>query len=251
MGYHNPEPHRHLAKHVLIGLKGNFVCHVQSEELSCCGICIGSDIPHTVHQVFGGLLVFLFDETGNLAEQLETLYLNGKQYGTLNETLCLGITGIWGESHADARHFDRRVLSACGLNVNVDPTYDSRIANVLESLHKADYVNNHTFSSLCKAADLSQSRLSHLFKEQVGVSLGSYLTFEKIGKTYTYMRSGEDLTTACLHAGFDSSSHFSAAYRRMFGLSFRDFRRIFVRLDRKLPTAIHGNAKWLLPGIMP
>lgn len=225
MGYHDPLPHRHLAKNLLISLHDKFVCRINEDRISCTGICIGSDIMHTVQRDSGELLVFLFDETSYLAEQLETQYLKGKLFCILSETLCSRVVEEWEKKHSDFKKFDRDILSECGLIPSDNPKYDSRITEVLGSLHEIEEINSDTLQTFCRAIGLSQSRLSHLFKEQVGISLGSYLVFEKIRKTYTYMRLGEDLTTACIHAGFGSSSHFSVTYKRMFGLSFRDFRK--------------------------
>lgn len=224
-GYHDPMPHRHLAKHLLIGLQDGFVCRVKDQTVPCSGICIGSDILHTIQQASGGLLVFLFDETSDLAEQLETLYLKGRPFGVLDKALCSRMAGEWAQNGSDSKEFDRRMLLACGLSPSESPRYDPRIAMLLDSLHGMEEIGGDTLQTLCRTVGLSQSRLSHIFKEQVGISLGSYLVLDRIRKTFRYVGIGEDLTTACIHAGFDSSSHFSATYKRMFGLSFRDFRK--------------------------
>lgn len=60
---------------------------------------------------------------------------------------------------------------------------------------------------------LSKSRLSHLFKEETGMTLHSYLAFEKLRKTHEYYLNGESLTDSCIKAGFNSSSH-SSSYKK-------------------------------------
>lgn len=220
MGYNCPEEHRHLAKHIIVGCGSDFIFNVNGIYIQCCGICIGSDVPHTVLKASSGL-VFLFDETCSLSKQLEGLYLKGKPFSTLNRNLCDRVVKEWGRNRLNAAEFDRRILTACGLNKNDKINYDRRVAKLLESIHKAENISSGTFKKLCCAAGLSQSRLSHLFKEQTGVSLGSYLVFEKIRKTFRYLESGENITDACIHAGFDSSSHFSSTYKRFFGSPLR------------------------------
>ena len=77
-------------------------------------------------------------------------------------------------------------------------------------------------NQLSRLVYLSQSRLSHIFKQQTGITLHSYLAFEKLHKTHQYYIEGKTLTEACLLAGFSSSSHFSATCKRMFGMSIRE-----------------------------
>ncbi|GMQ63960.1 hypothetical protein AN2V17_31970 [Vallitalea sp. AN17-2] len=57
------------------------------------------------------------------------------------------------------------------------------------------------------------------------ISLASFFVMAKMHKPYNYYMRGENLTTASIHAGFDSPSHFSATCKKMFGLSFSDFKR--------------------------
>ena len=69
-GYDNPAPHRHMAKHLIFSLNGEFECKVDDMDVFCRGICIESGIKHTVNADDSRLLVFLFEETSSLAEEL-------------------------------------------------------------------------------------------------------------------------------------------------------------------------------------
>ena len=129
--YRTPDPHSHLAVHLILGLDSDVTCDVSGEHIEAPGIFIAADITHTAYTSSGGMLVYLFDP-------------------------------------------------AC----------------------------------------LSQSRLSHLFKESVGISLHRYLAWEKMRKGYVNYRKYGSITEAAMRAGFDSPSHFAATCKRMFGLSF-------------------------------
>jgi AraC-like DNA-binding protein len=171
----------------------------------------------------GTLLVLLVDETSSLSDQLEDIYLRGQSFCILDEESCSRVTEAWEKRCDDWKQVDADLLSCFGFHLGQVSAYDVRIRTVVDYLHRSETVDGNTLDILCKSICLSKSRLAHLFKQQIGVSLGSYMVFEKVRKTYGYVQSGEDLTTACIHAGFYSSSHFSATYRRMFGLSCRDF----------------------------
>lgn len=50
----------------------------------------------------------------------------------------------------------------------------------------------------------------------------SYIMFSKLAKAYGYIRSGENITQASVHAGFSSSSHFASVNKKLFGISVKE-----------------------------
>jgi len=222
-GYIDPEPHKHLAKHLIFSNNNEFECTVGGLVLRCKGICIDSNIIHTVKHDAGGLLVFLFDETSNLAEELSEKYLKGAPYLVLKDELAYEVGRQWQENCIDAGKLDETVLSVCNLLRGSPAKFDNRIHQLLEYVYKLEGIDKYTMESLCSMLCLSHSRLSHLFSEQVGVSLGNYLVFEKMRKAYTYVAAGERITDACIRAGFNGFSHFANVCRNMFGIAFTDF----------------------------
>ncbi|MCX8131669.1 MAG: AraC family transcriptional regulator [Clostridia bacterium] len=225
-GYDNPAPHRHLAKHLIFSVNNKFECVVENASFYCKGVCIDSNVEHTIGRNDGNILVFLFDETSVLARELSVNYLMGKPFCVLDEKLSSKVSTVWEETHKDSKKLDEAILSVCQLKRSCRIKYDHRIHQLLESVSQMEGIYQNAISTLCDVVYLSRSRLSHLFKQQVGVSLSSYLVFEKMRKAYTYVATGENITIASVRAGFDSPSHFSAVCKRMFGLSFTDFRKM-------------------------
>src|SRR5690606_40602140 len=72
--------------------------------------------------------------------------------------------------------------------------------------------------ALAASVALSVSRLQHLFKQELGLSLSHYLLWRRVRATVQRVQAGISLTEAALHAGFADSAHFSRTFRRMFGL---------------------------------
>ncbi|MDE7394568.1 MAG: AraC family transcriptional regulator [Clostridiales bacterium] len=94
---------------------------------------------------------------------------------------------------------------------------DERIAALLELLQNCDCYD-HTIESLAESVCLSSSRLSHLFREQIGVPLKSYLLFHQLERAFTALLSGKSMTDAAMLAGFDSPSHFAATVKKWMGM---------------------------------
>ncbi|NLO86193.1 MAG: helix-turn-helix domain-containing protein [Clostridiales bacterium] len=61
-----------------------------------------------------------------------------------------------------------------------------------------------------------------MFKEQVKISLSSYIVLIKMQKAAKYVLYGESLTTAALHAGFSGSAHMASTCKRMFGIALSE-----------------------------
>jgi AraC-like DNA-binding protein len=95
---------------------------------------------------------------------------------------------------------------------------DSRIINCIKSIEMLFSDQNVTLSELSDLSFLSEGRLSHLFKEQLGISVHQYILWKKIILAVSKSRSGSSLTE-CAHAvGFADSAHFSKAFVKMFGI---------------------------------
>ena len=73
-----------------------------------------------------------------------------------------------------------------------------------------------------EAACLSESRFSHLFREQAGIAFSSWLVYRKLFDTYIKIAEGASITDASLAAGFSTPSHFATANKRMFGITASD-----------------------------
>ena len=90
---------------------------------------------------------------------------------------------------------------------------------------RLDGIGAGVMDELASRECLSKSRLSHLFTQEMGISLHRYLAFCKMAKASASIAGGASLTDAAIRAGFDSSSHLSATMRRMFGISLTDVMR--------------------------
>ena len=220
--YRIPDPHSHLAVHLILGLDSNVTCDVSGEHIEAPGIFIAADVTHTAYTGSGGMLVYLFDPACRYAGRINEMYLKGRCFEVLPEDSADKIRCAWNES-ASPVQADRRILDILGFPAADVSCRDERVTAVLSLLRSLEEIPEDIVQQLCSTACLSQSRLSHLFKESVGISLHRYLAWEKMRKGYVNYRKYGSITEAAMRAGFDSPSHFAATCKRMFGISFSDF----------------------------
>jgi len=67
---------------------------------------------------------------------------------------------------------------------------------------------------------LSKSRISHVFKEEMGLSMKKYLVWSRLKKAFELVVSGEEnMYEASLQSGFYDQAHLSKAFKQMLGMS--------------------------------
>ncbi|MCY7308647.1 MAG: AraC family transcriptional regulator, partial [Rhodoferax sp.] len=71
---------------------------------------------------------------------------------------------------------------------------------------------------VAKAANLSPGRFRHLFLEETGMPLRTYVLWRRLLHVWTLLTNGETLSSAAHAAGFADSAHLSRTSRTMFWL---------------------------------
>ena len=71
---------------------------------------------------------------------------------------------------------------------------------------------------VARVANLSPERFRHLFVEQTGMPLRTYVLWRRLLQVWTLLMDGETLSSAAHAAGFADSAHLSRTARTMFGL---------------------------------
>ncbi len=99
----------------------------------------------------------------------------------------------------------------------IAPTRDARIGRALAAFHESEAPLDAR--AIARALNLSQSRAAHLFRDEIGMPIRSFLLWSKLRRAMTGVAQGLSLTEAAHHGGFADSAHFSRTCVRMFGAS--------------------------------
>ena len=98
---------------------------------------------------------------------------------------------------------------------------DPRVARIAAMIRETP-AENIPIAELAAAAELSEPRLLHLFKDNTGVPIRRYRLWERMRQVSRSVVRGANLTDAALSAGFSDSAHLARAAREMFGLSLSE-----------------------------
>lgn len=96
--------------------------------------------------------------------------------------------------------------------------FDSRALFVAQRIRK-ELPDVSPLSTYATELQLSQDRLSHLFRESFDVSIKSYILLEKMRKAVLLTLGGVAFTDASLQAGFSDAAHFSRTIKKNFSLT--------------------------------
>jgi AraC-like DNA-binding protein len=75
-----------------------------------------------------------------------------------------------------------------------------------------------TLPDVARAVHLSAERFRHLFVQETGMPLRTYVLWRRLLLVWTLLMQGETLSGAAHAAGFADSAHLSRTARSMFGL---------------------------------
>jgi two-component system response regulator YesN len=95
----------------------------------------------------------------------------------------------------------------------------------------ANYNKPITLADVARASHLSVSRLAHIFKEQMGITIIDYLTNVRIERAkQLLLATDQNCTEVCFEIGYNNQSYFTRTFKGLVGMTPRQFR---VRNQRK------------------
>lgn len=218
------DEHRHHALQITINLEpSEFTLREGSHELNTRGVIIRPNAPHHVVSSDSWRAVLLFDAQTQCAQQIKQRFLTTTAVHSLSDddlNYC----------HAQLKDFSTSAQSIENADLAISAIIDRlagpidyaeahpRIEKALSLIHHAQG-KELTLPQLAEQVFLSESRLSHLFKEEIGIPIQRYLLWYKVMQTAFNIGRGMSLTDAAQEAGFADSAHFSRSFRAMFGIT--------------------------------
>ena len=221
---------------------------ISEHRLGSAALCVGIDRPFRVlesessgwrecrcvlvppgclHeiQVGGAIMAILFIEPESPDyPAIQNVMLDGEWqclYGLTHEARVLAaLQQVW-EQQPDATAIHDlidRLIPPPNIEAQRPQPLDGRIQKVIQ-LMKEDLTHSYSMNELAEVINLSPTRLVHLFKEEVGVPIRRFRQWHRMRVVAALVSQNQNLTDAALGAGFADSSHFSRAFRNMFGIT--------------------------------
>jgi len=217
-------PHRHAATVLVAALEGELRFRPSSAQRWWSGrsVLIPAGMTHAL-DLRGALTAVFYNDPHrpyhprmSAREQREPLFEPLAQTQAAQALAALQ-AGPATPRDADCRSVERELAIALGRYEHL-PALDPRVRDAIARM-QADLTENLPLAALASEAGLSTSRLQHLFQAETGVPLRRFRLWIRFRRALERTAAGASLTTAAFDAGFASSTHFSHAFKAMFGVS--------------------------------
>lgn len=83
----------------------------------------------------------------------------------------------------------------------------------------ANFSNPISIQGIADYLNISRSRLCHVFKEFMGISLWNYVIIRRIQHAQVLLKQGASITTTCFECGFQNYAHFIKVFTKFTGSS--------------------------------
>ncbi len=89
----------------------------------------------------------------------------------------------------------------------------------------ANYDKPMTLAEIARVSHLSVSRLAHVFKEQMGITIFEYVTSVRIERAKQLLLStNRSCTEICFEVGYNNQSYFTRTFKSVVGMTPRQFK---------------------------
>lgn len=216
--------HSHGMIQFFLCLQDELEIRVGKEKITCSCILVNKNVRHSFKANSKIHFTCVMEPVSDIGIKLDCI-LQNKNYYIVDDSKANELKKIAMDMRdtfdtETYRNFIAKVYECFDVPY-LNNQFDDRILAFLKMLEQCsceEYSIEEYASKLC----ISASRLSHLFSEQVGITLKSYLTLHQLERAFQDLLAGERITQAALNAGFDSPSHFASTVKRMMGLPARN-----------------------------
>ena len=219
----NASLHASPAIKVCVALDGNF------------GLCTGADDtfinyesaiiapgqPHAIDGRHNNMVMMLLVPEAKLAQPLTPIF-SQKGITRLSPAVVSKIRRIFAD-------FDERLAAddsiehicfqmVAAIRGGDSLPIDSRVAQSIEWI-RASREEGISVREIAAGVELSESRFSHLFTENVRIPVRRYLLWLRLRDSMHLLAQGKSLTKTAHEAGFSDSAHLTRTFRGMLGIA--------------------------------
>jgi len=232
--------HRHNAVQCCIALKGQLKIKTDLIDnwQQCTTAIIGANISHSIANPDGPVCLIYLEKCSDNYRSIQDYHglKNEMKHQVLLSTesipenlidsaAYLQSLDLSTQSDEDVQFIEQKMIRFRQLSLKLFRGFiekrtliDPRVTKLLSFLNqRPDEVIEG--KQLANEINLSQSRMQHLFKQQIGVPIRRYVLWMRLRNVIKNVASGVGLTESAHSSGFSDSAHFSRTFKSMFGIA--------------------------------
>ncbi|MFT3743774.1 MAG: AraC family transcriptional regulator [Pyrinomonadaceae bacterium] len=214
--------HESPAIKVCVALEGTFGLRTHDEDtfLNYESAIIAPGQPHAIDGRHNRMVMLLLAPETTLAQPLAPIFSKKGITKLTNETVekVRSIFEDFDERLAasDVQNICQQMVAAIDSGESLP--IDSRVAQSIEWI-RASRDEGVSVQEIAAGVELSESRFSHLFTENVRVPVRRYLLWLRLRDAMHLFAKGESLTDIAYEAGFSDSAHLTRTFRSLLGIA--------------------------------
>ena len=192
--------HSHGMIQFFLFLHGTSEMKVGKEKIHDRCLFVNVNVKHAVKFSDGLLFTCVIEPASDMGRKLSAL-LDGKEYFALEDTktdeliaLARPMTSAFAKE--PYMKLMQKIYEVIGAGSS-EKKLDERITEFLSMLGNCS-CTDHSVDHFAEELHLSSSRLSHLFSEQVGITLKDYLLLHQLERVFQDILSGRKITDAAM-----------------------------------------------------
>lgn len=217
--------HHHHAIQLVISLDNPYQAIIDRKEIgSTRGFLIDAEIPHACQSSNSTVLVISVDASTAKGRALKQ-HLSHRTFALIDEIFTPeAIDRFSSDYWHHYRNPDSKFDFLSFIHILYDGKnevipFDERLLTAIEFISQ-NIGKPIQVAAIASHVGLSESRLRHLFAEQLGISIASYILWIRIKVALREMlKPGVTLSSAAHLANFSDHAHFTRTFKRMFGVA--------------------------------
>ncbi|WP_147675232.1 helix-turn-helix transcriptional regulator [Numidum massiliense] len=222
----NERPHRHYGIQLLIPTNTLAINRYQTDASAI----IDSHVEHVVYGD-GNILSLLFNPETTIGRRISNHHFQNKK-SAYEGIVYFHNPHLTTNAKAMTRTIDGSAPNNAAINELIYSTVeqllrgvpplrqlDDRVSDVIQYIESSDFTHLR-YEDAVNSVFLSKSRVTHLFTEEMGISLMKYMTWKRLlHASKEIALSGKSITEAAHLYGFADAAHFSRVFKENFGVS--------------------------------
>ena len=218
--YYKTDIHKHPFLHLFAGKKGCRII-VGKENIQGNIILLDSKVRHAVEVGNNCAFFLLIDPTSIIAEQIREQYMKGGSYCNVSDDIPEISEDVHNLPENEIIRIVENMFLAMGISTGKNSARDERIKLIIDKVISGEWLR-YSVKQIAEKVFLSESRLTHLFKEEAGISLKSYILMRRMENAYRLISMGGKITWAAQESGFSSSAHLAYTCKKLTAVSITD-----------------------------
>ncbi len=217
--------HAHHTMHLVMARRGTLSLTAEGTTWTAPAFVTAPDVPHAIEAEGRDVVLVFVDPESDEGERLAAGVTAVRTFdeAARDQWIATLPSDLRARGPFDRWVFDvvrdaaarAHVASPAAVRRRAHP----RVRRLVAYLRAAPVDADTSIAALASQAGLSESRLTHAFRDSVGIPLRAYLLWQKLQRSVVAMSTGMPLSHAAAEGGFADAAHMSRTFRRMFGMS--------------------------------